>query len=73
MAWTFQQGYTATLKAKDANSNSSFSVGGVNATLSDPADAVNQLNKILNIGGQSAVVDANTKLTVTKGAIDNGN
>ena len=73
MAWTFQQGYTATLKAKDANSNSTFSMAGVNATLTDPADAVNQLNKILNIGGQSATVDANTKLTVTKGAIDNGN
>lgn len=72
MAWTFQQGYTATLKAKDANSNSTFSIAGVNATLSDPADAVNQLNKILNIGGQSATVDANTKLTFSKGAVYSG-
>lgn len=72
MAFTFEQKKIATLKAKDAASSSFFTVAGVNASLTSADDTVAEVNKILAIGGLSAVANEFTELTIKKGAVDNG-
>ncbi len=72
MAFTFASKPVATLKAKSADSNTTYSYGGINKDIDTPDNAAAQLNKILAIGGLSVVADENMKLISTKEAVNNG-
>lgn len=72
MAYIWDSEPTGTLRVQFSGSSRTKSFAGINANVltNNPGYAVGQLNKLLDIGGNSAVVNASTKFTETSGVID---
>lgn len=70
MAFVFQDKPTATIKARSATSDETFTINGVNATVTDADNAVAQINKILAVGGKEIAADSYMSLNISKGAVE---
>lgn len=70
MAFIFQDKPTATIKARSATSDETFTINGVNATVTDADNAVAQINKILAVGGKEIATDSYMSLNISKGAVE---
>lgn len=71
MALAFENLVSATIKAKDATSTDMFTIPGVTVGSTTPANAAEQINKLLAIGNKAVVADVNMKRVITQEAIDN--
>lgn len=71
MAFTFQQKPVATIKAKEYDSQNTFTINGVTTDVTTPEAAAEQINKLYAIGGFSVGATGMTHTTV-KEAVDNG-
>lgn len=71
MAYAFNEKPVAVIKAKLTGTDNDISVGGVTTGTTTPANAVAQINKILDIAGKSVVADGMTRIRYEE-AIDNG-
>ena len=72
MALGFNSKPVATIKAKSATGSDMFTVSGCTTGNTTPENAATQINKLLNIGGQSIVADTNMKRIQTEEVVDNG-
>lgn len=72
MSWTWDTQPTGTLRVQLSGVEGNKSFAGVNTNVlsNTPDDAVEQLNKLLDIGGASAVTNAETRFTETTGVED---
>jgi len=68
LQWTDQP--TARLTVREAGTTDTFSFEGVNplGTAGTPAQFLDAANRVLSIGGQSAVIDDITRTVKQKGA-----
>lgn len=71
MAFVFQDNPTATIKARSATSQDTFTINGVASTITSADDAAEQINKILDIGGKEIAADSYMSLNISKGAVNN--
>lgn len=72
MAWQWQMKSAGTLKGK-SNDNSMISIGGIsgNAVQKTPAQTVDLVNQILNIGNRYLIVDSNLSYSLANEVYDN--
>lgn len=68
MAYSFQTTPTATVKGKAPNSEDTYSLKGINSSLSSATDAATEINKLLAVYGKSIVANDAMTMTITKDA-----
>lgn len=71
MALVFENRNVAVLKVASSEGGS-ISMSGINPDDDSPTNLVAQVNKILAIGGKTAVADTSMTVERKKGVIDNG-
>lgn len=68
MAYSFETTPSATVKGRATTSTNSYSVKGINSSLSSVDETVEEINKVLNVFGKTMAADEYVKMTITKGA-----
>lgn len=71
MAFVFNQKPVATIKARSATSTDSYTINGVTTAATTPVNAAEQINKILDIGGQEIAADTHMSRVYTEEVVNN--
>lgn len=71
MSFIFEEKPVATIKAKEADSQNTFTINGVTKNVTTPDAAATQINKIFGIVGKEVGASGMTHTTI-KEAVNNG-
>ncbi len=71
MAWVFDTKQSAVIRAQLSNSTSIISIDGCTTASTTPENAATQINKLLDVGGKSIVVNEKMYRSSTEEAINN--
>lgn len=73
MAWAFNAKPVATVKIEDASTaDKTYSIPGTTTANITPDEAAKQINRILDIGGLSAIVSTKMTRTQIEEVVNNG-
>ena len=72
MAWTFNTKQSAAVHAQLADSTNMVIVYGCTTASTTPENAATQINKLLDVGGKSIIVNDKMYRANTEEAVDNG-
>ena len=71
MAFVFNQKPVATIKARSATSSDTYTINGVTTANTTPANAAEQINKLLAVGDQAIAGDEYMSRIYVEEVVDN--